>query len=84
MVEHHRKKQVGVVLATKMKKTAIVEVTRLVQHPVYGKVVKQIKKYPVHDEKQSAKVGDKVRIEETRPLSKTKRWRLAEILTSSK
>ena len=84
MVDHHRKEQVGVVLATKMQKTAIVEVTRLVQHPIYGKVVKQIKKYPVHDEKQSAKVGDKVRIEETRPLSKTKRWRLAEILTSLK
>ncbi len=71
----------GVVLSHKMQKTIVVEVTRLVQHPKFKKVVRRKLKYAVHDEKNEAKQGDKVRIVETRPLSKTKRWRLVKVLT---
>lgn len=70
----------GVVLSNKMNKTLIVEVTRLITHAQFKKVVKSKVKYAVHDEKNEAKIGDKVRIEETRPLSKTKRWRLVQVL----
>ena len=83
MAERQHKERVGVVLSNKMQKTAIVQVTRLVQHPVYRKVVKQRKKYPVHDEKHVAKVGDTVRIRETQPISKTKHWRLVEVLSQA-
>lgn len=79
----NRKERVGIVLSNKMQKTAIVQVTRLVQHPIYRKVVKQRKRYAVHDEKQAAKIGDSVRIRETKPISKTKRWQLVEVLSSS-
>ena len=82
MGSRHRKELVGTVLSTKMEKTAIVNVMRLVQHPAYQKVVRRQKKYMVHDEKKEAKVGAKVRIRETRPLSKMKRWELVEILPS--
>ena len=71
----------GVVLSDKMQKTIIVEVTRLVQHPQFKKVVRRKVKYAVHDEKNEAKAGNKVRIVQTRPLSKTKRWRLVEVLS---
>ena len=74
----HRKERVGIVLSNKIEKTALVEVARFVQHPIYRKVVKQKKTYVVHDERQAAQVGARVRIRETRPLSKTKRWRLVE------
>ncbi len=70
----------GVVLSNKMNKTIIVEITRLIEHPQFKKVVKSKVKYAVHDEKNEAKTGDKVRIQETRPLSKTKRWRLVKVL----
>ena len=70
----------GFVLSNKMNKTLIVEVTRRVRHPQFKKVIKSKVKYAVHDEKSAAKIGDKVRIEETRPLSKTKRWRLVQVL----
>ncbi|HLD50682.1 MAG TPA: 30S ribosomal protein S17 [bacterium] len=70
----------GVVLSNKMNKTLIVEVTRLVSHAQFKKVIKSKVKYAVHDEKNEAKIGDKIRIEETRPLSKTKRWRLVQVL----
>ena len=70
----------GVVLSNKMNKTLIVQVTRLITHAQFKKVVKSKVKYAVHDEKNQAKIGDKVRIEETRPLSKTKRWRLVQVL----
>ena len=80
MAERRRKERVGIVLSSNMQQTAVVEVTRLVQHPVYRKVVKQRKAYPVHDEKKTAKVGDKVRIVETKPISKTKRWKLVEVI----
>lgn len=85
MVEHyrHRKEQVGIVLSNKMEKTAVIEVTRLVQHPVYKKVVRRRKKYVAHDEKKVTKVGDKVRIVETKPISRTKRWKVAEVLGST-
>ena len=85
MIEHsrHRKEQVGVVLNSKVEKTAIVQVTRLMQDPTYKKVVRRRKKYVAHDEKKIAKVGDKVRIIETKPISKTKRWRVAEVLRSA-
>ena len=72
----------GVVLSNKMNKTLIVEVTRLITHAQFKKVIKSKVKYAVHDEKNEAKIGDKVRIEETRPLSKTKRWRLIQVLAS--
>jgi len=71
----------GVVLSDKMHKTIIVEVTRLVQHPRFKKVVRRRVKYAVHDEKNEAKTGNKVQIIETRPLSKTKRWRLVKVVT---
>lgn len=80
MAERKHKERIGVVLSSNMQQTAVVEVTRLVQHPIYRKVVKQRKKYPVHDGKKIAKVGDKVRIVETRPISKTKRWKLIEVV----
>ena len=77
----HRKERVGEVLASQMAKTIVVRVERRFPHPLYKKVITQYKKLYAHDEKQEAKVGDKVRIQETRPLSKTKRWRLVEIVT---
>ena len=75
-----RRVREGVVLSNKMQKTIIVEVSRLVEHPKFKKVVRSKVKYAAHDEKNEAKPGDKVRIGETRPLSKTKRWRLVKVL----
>ena len=75
-----RKTRVGVVTSDKMQKTVVVSVERRVPHPVYGKMVTRSKKYKAHDEENSAKVGDRVRIMETRPLSKDKRWRVVEIV----
>lgn len=74
------KERTGVVLSRKMQKTAVVEVTRLVRHSLYRKVVKQRKKYMVHDAQEKAKTGDFVRIVETKPISKTKRWKLVEVI----
>ena len=76
-----RKERVGIVLSNKMQKTIVVQIKRKTLHPLYGKVIKKIKKFKVHDEKNEAKVGDEVRIVETRPLSKEKRWRLVQILS---
>jgi len=75
-----RKQRVGEVIAQKMAKTIVVRVERRFPHPTFKKVVTGYKKLYAHDEKSEAKVGDRVRIEETRPLSKTKRWRLLEIV----
>jgi small subunit ribosomal protein S17 len=75
-----RKELIGVVVSDKMDKTIVVKVERLVRHPLYKKTIKKSKKYKVHDEENKAKVGDKVKIMETRPLSKQKRWRLVEVL----
>ncbi len=74
-----RKERVGVVVSDAMDKTVIVRAERRIAHPVYGKIMRRSKKYYAHDEKNEAKKGDKVIITETRPLSKTKRWRLVEI-----
>jgi len=75
-----RKERLGKVISNKMAKTIIVTVERRFSHPTYKKVVKSYSKFYAHDEKQEAKIGDVVLIEETRPLSKTKRWRLLLIL----
>lgn len=75
-----RKTRVGEVIATKMQKTAVVKTITRVPHPKFGKIVKQVKKFYVHDEENKAQVGDTVRIMEVRPLSKLKRWRLVEIV----
>ncbi len=78
-----RKQRVGEVISNKMAKTIIVRVERRFPHPTFKKVVTGYKKLYAHDEKSEAKVGDRVRIEETRPLSKTKRWRLLEVVEKS-
>ena len=75
-----RKERVGQVVSTKMSKTAIVETTTRVPHAKFGKIVKQVKRFYAHDEENKAQVGDTVRIAETRPVSKLKRWRLVEVL----
>jgi len=75
-----RKTRQGLVVSDKMDKTVVVAIERRVPHPVYGKMVTKTKKLKAHDEANSAKVGDTVRIVETRPLSKDKRWRLLEIV----
>jgi len=75
-----RKERVGRVVSDKMQKTVVVAIERRVPHPVYGKMVTRTKKVKAHDEENSAKTGDLVRIAETRPLSKDKRWRLVEIV----
>ena len=76
-----RKTRVGVVTSTKMDKTIVVEYVARVPHPKFKKIVKKSKKFYAHDENSKAKVGDKVRIIETRPLSKLKRWQLVDIIT---
>jgi small subunit ribosomal protein S17 len=75
-----RKTRVGMVVSDKMMKTVVVSIERRVQHPVYGKMVRRTKKLKAHDEENAAKTGDTVRIMETRPLSKDKRWRVVEII----
>lgn len=76
----HRKERVGEVVSDKMAKTIIVRVRRRFQHPEYKKVISSTNKFCAHDELEIAQTGDLVRIEETRPISKTKRWRLVEVL----
>ncbi len=75
-----RKTRVGVVVSDKMEKTVVVSIERRVQHPVYGKMIRRTKRLKAHDERNDAKAGDTVRIMETRPLSKDKRWRVVEIV----
>ena len=76
----NRKERVGEVIANRMSKTIIVRVERRFPHPKFKKVITGYKKFYAHDEKSEAKLGDRVRIQETRPLSKTKRWRLVEVV----
>ncbi len=76
----HRKERVGVVVSDKMNKTITVAVERLVPHPLYRKTIRRTSKFHAHDEKNESNVGDLVRIRETRPLSKLKRWHLVEIV----
>ncbi len=75
-----RKTRVGTVVSDKMQKTVVVAIERRVRHPQYGKMVTRTKRLKAHDEENAAKVGDRVRVMETRPLSKQKRWRVVEIV----
>lgn len=85
MTERKRRKtRIGVVSSDKMTKTITVAVERKVKHPIYGKFVKKTTKFHAHDDNNTAGIGDVVRIMETRPLSKTKRWRLVEIIEKAK
>jgi len=84
MERNLRKERVGLVTSDKMDKTITVAIERKMKHPIYGKFIKQTKKFKAHDEKNDAKAGDTVRIMETRPLSKTKRWRLVEVVERAK
>jgi small subunit ribosomal protein S17 len=79
-----RKEKTGIVTSNKMAKTIVVAVERKVKHPMYGKFIKTTNKFKAHDEKNEAGIGDLVRISETRPLSKTKNWRLVEVLQKAK
>ncbi len=79
-----RKTRVGIVTSNKMDKTITVAVERKVKHPMYGKFVKKTSKFHAHDEKDECTIGDVVKIMETRPLSKTKRWRLVEVIEKAK
>lgn len=84
VVRNLRKTRIGVVTSNKMNKTITVAVERKVKHPIYGKFVKKTTKFHAHDEKGECGIGDVVKIMETRPLSKTKRWRLVEIIEKAK
>lgn len=84
MERNARKERVGSVVSNKMQKTITVTVERKVKHPIYGKFVKSTKKLTAHDENNDCNIGDVVRIMETRPLSKNKRWRLVEIIEKAK
>lgn len=79
-----RKERIGFVVSNKMDKTVTVTIERRKQHPMYKRVIKRSKKYKAHDEVNECNEGDKVRIVETRPLSKTKRWRVVEIIEKAK
>jgi len=83
-VRNQRKTRVGFVTSDKMDKTITVSVERRIKHPLYGKYIKRHKKLTAHDENNECNIGDSVRIMETRPLSKLKRWRLVEILEKAK
>jgi small subunit ribosomal protein S17 len=76
------KERVGLVVSDKMQKTVVVAVENRAPHPKYGKIVVRTRRYKAHDEEDKCQVGDRVRIQETRPLSRTKRWVVAEILSS--
>lgn len=79
-----RKERVGVVVSNKMDKTIVVAIERMIKHPMYGKYITRTSNMMAHDEENSANEGDTVRIAETRPISKHKRWRLAEIVQRAK
>lgn len=84
MERGRRKSRVGRVVSDKMEKTIVVAVEDFVRHPLYGKAVKRTKKFKAHDENNECRIGDKVRIMETRPLSKDKRWRFVKIVERAK
>jgi small subunit ribosomal protein S17 len=79
-----RKSRTGIVTSDKMDKTAVVAIKQSVKHPLYKKTVKKTKKLKIHDENNELNIGDKVRVEETRPISKEKHWRLVEIIEKAK
>jgi small subunit ribosomal protein S17 len=83
MDKTRRKTRTGVVVSDKMQKTIVVKIERSTRHPLYKKTIRRYKKFKAHDENNSAKTGDTVKIMETRPLSKEKRWRLLEVLKKS-
>ena len=80
MTRGHRKSRVGIVVSDKMDKTVVVEVTRRFKHRTYGKYIKRSKRYMAHDDANECQKGDRIEIEETRPLSANKRWRLKRVL----
>ena len=82
-VSSHKTEKVGEVVSTKMQKTIVVQVSRRVPHPLYRRIVMKHKKFYVHDEQSTARVGDVVRIVECRPMSKLKRWRLGDVIRRS-
>ena len=84
MERNERKERIGRVVSNKMQKTITVAVDRKVKHPIYGKFVNRTTKFKAHDEANTAGIGDTVRIMETRPISKDKRWRLIEIIEKAK
>ena len=84
MERNLRKERLGLVQSNKMDKTIVVAETYRIKHPIYGKFVLKTKKYTAHDEENACNEGDKVRIMETRPLSKTKKWRVVEIVERAK
>ena len=79
-----RKTRVGTVVSDKMDKTVVVSVSRTTRHPLYGKIIRRTKRFKAHDEVNQCRVGDKVKIMETRPLSKDKRWRVTEVIEKAK
>ena len=81
---NNRKTRIGMVVSNKMDKTAVIEIKENVTHPLYKKVIKRTIKFKVHDEKNECGVGDRIKVMETRPLSKDKRWRLVEIVEKAK
>ena len=85
-VEEHKRKgsqmREGVVISDKMQKTVVVEVTRLMQHPQFKKIIRRKVKYAVHDENREAKIGNKVQIAQTKPISKTKNWKIVKVLAA--
>jgi small subunit ribosomal protein S17 len=84
MERNFRKERVGVVVSNKMDKSIVVAVKRKVKHPIYGKFINKTKKFMAHDEENTCKIGDTVKISETRPLSKNKAWRLVEVIERAK
>jgi len=80
----NRKTKIGIVISDKMDKSRVIAVRRLVRHPLYNKIVRKTSKFMVHDEQNESHVGDTIRVMETRPLSKRKRWRLIEIVEKAK
>jgi small subunit ribosomal protein S17 len=84
MERNLRKERIGIVVSNKMEKSVVVAVKRKVKHPIYGKFVNKTTQFVAHDEKNECSKGDLIRIMETRPLSKTKRWRLVEIVEKVK
>ncbi|MFT3661291.1 MAG: 30S ribosomal protein S17 [Gordonia sp. (in: high G+C Gram-positive bacteria)] len=81
---NRRKERIGYVVSDKMDKTIVVELEDRVKHPLYGKIIRTTSKVKAHDEQETAGIGDRVRLMETRPLSKSKRWRLVEVLEKAK
>jgi small subunit ribosomal protein S17 len=84
MERNERKERIGKVVSNRMQKTITVAVDRKVKHPIYGKFVNRTTKFKAHDEENTAGIGDTVRIMETRPISKDKRWRLVEVVEKAK